>query len=91
MNLLKTLEAERRFWLVECFWVSPSVLDNGIACVNRAWNVTWRKYVRCYIVKAMQDTLRYLCCDPRPQVADTLLVFLDLNDVLNVPDEYGEG
>ena len=91
MNLLKTLEAERRLWLVECFWLSPSVLDNGIACVNRAWNVTWRKYVRCHVVKAMQDILRYLRCDPQPHVADTLLAFDDLNDVLNVPDEYGEG
>ena len=90
MNLLKTLEAERRLWLVECFWLSPSVLDNGIACVNRAWNVTWRKYFRSHILKTMEDIWRYSCYGPGPTVPETLLALLDFDDVLNRPHEQGD-
>ena len=87
---MDALEAERRVWMVECFLLSPSAQDNGIACVIRAWNVTWRKYFRSHILKTMEDILRYLRYDPGPTVPETLLALLDFDDVFNRPHEQGD-
>ena len=55
MTSLACLTSETKLHIVSYCCASPSRRDNGIAVVNRLWNIMWRRMLRPLLLSMIQE------------------------------------
>ena len=74
---------ELREQIVRYCAASPSAQHNGVACVNRAWNVSWRGMIREILTDQISALRGYLATLPiHMHVGEITLWLFDLEDVV---------